>query len=71
VTADREELRWFGRVLGDSETTFPVRAILLTPDFFQDSIALGDGALYDAFMSLEALFFHTIKSKEAKRLIEV
>jgi len=58
VTADREELRWFGRVLSDSHGAFPVRTVLLTPDFFQGRITLGDEALYDAFMSLEALFFH-------------
>jgi|GEM_PF-1230888 len=63
ITADPEELLWFEKVLEAAHDLFPTRIIPVTPAFFQSSIALGEGASYDAFLSLEALFFH-IEKKE-------
>lgn len=68
LIADKEELSWFRKVVeGTTGRLFPTRPIPLTPDFFQSSIMVGEGSVYDAFLSLEALFFHT----ETKELIEI
>lgn len=68
VIADREELKWFEKVIGaEGARAFPVYPIPLTPSFFQSVVAVGDEGVYDAFLSLEALFFHT----ERKELIEL
>ncbi len=71
VIADREEVRWFARIFADNPDAFPARPVFLTPDFFQNSVTLGNDAIYDACMSLEALFFHTIHSEKTKNLVEV
>jgi hypothetical protein len=68
IIADREELKWFESVITrEGGGTFPVYPVSLNPDFFQSVISLGDGGLYDVFLSLEALFFHT----QQKELIEI
>jgi len=68
LIADKEELGWYRKVIEINESgTFPTHPIALTPDFFQTAITLGNGGVYDAFLSLEALFFHT----EKKELIEI
>ncbi len=56
IAADVEELRWFGRVIESVRGVFPARPILMSPDFFQAHIALGESASYDAFLSVGALF---------------
>lgn len=68
VIADRDELKWFEKVISqEGVKMFPVHPIALTPDFFQSLVSLGDGGLYDAFLSLEVLFFHT----DQKELIDL
>lgn len=68
LIADREEVAWFKKVIEINEKPlFPTHPIAVTPDFFQTAITLGNEGLYDAFLSLEALFFHI----ERKELIEV
>jgi hypothetical protein len=67
ITADPEELLWFEKVLESGHDLFPTRIIPVTPAFFQSVIALGEEATYDAFLSLEAIFFHT----EQKELFDV
>jgi hypothetical protein len=58
LAADKEELRWFEQVLKSGHGVFPARPTLMTPDFFQGDIVLGDAGAYDAFLSLEAIFFN-------------
>lgn len=68
VIADKEELQWFEKVIATEGTRiFPIYPIMLSANFFQSAITLGDGGAYDAFLSLGALFFHT----ERKELIEL
>ncbi|MEK9176815.1 MAG: cell division protein FtsA [Patescibacteria group bacterium] len=67
ITADQEELQWFQKVLESAQGEFPTRIIPVTPAFFQSAIELGEDATYDAFLSLEAIFFHI----EKKELLEV
>jgi len=68
LIADKEELEWYKKAIEIHDSKlFPMHPITLTPNFFQTAIRLGDGGLYDGFLSLEALFFHT----EQKELIEV
>lgn len=59
VLADPEELSWFGKVLEAGRETFPARIIPVTQNFFQTAVDLGEGGVYDAFLTMEALFFHT------------
>jgi len=35
---------------------FPTRPILVTPDFFQSAVSLGEEGMYDAFLSIGAIF---------------
>ncbi len=61
IVADKEELRWFEKVLQGAGGAFPVRPVPVTPDFFQNSVALGEEGSYDAFLSIEALYALRIK----------
>ncbi|MDO8523887.1 MAG: hypothetical protein Q7R74_01510 [bacterium] len=54
--ADKEELRWFEQIFTSAKTAFPVRPILVTPDFFQNAITIGEEGRYDAFLSIAALY---------------
>lgn len=58
LAGDKDELEWFKKILTSTPEAFPVRPILITPDFFHGAIMLGEGALYDSFLSIGALFFH-------------
>ncbi len=58
IAADKEELRWLEKALEGMQGSFPKNPIFLSPDFFHEHIEIGEGALYDAFLSLQALFFH-------------
>lgn len=59
--ADKEELRWFERIFTSAKTAFPVRSLLVTPDFFQNAITIGEEGSYDAFLSIAALYTLRIK----------
>ncbi len=59
IAADMEELRWFGKALESVSGAFPARPILMSPDFFQAHVTLGESGVYDAFLSVEALYVFT------------
>ena len=64
IAADKEELRWFNKAMESVQGVFPARPILLAPDFFQQYIELGESAVYDAFLSVESLYFKPGSGKE-------
>ncbi|MES2014439.1 MAG: hypothetical protein V4437_01310 [Patescibacteria group bacterium] len=57
IIADKESLLWFEKVFSMRNDSFPVKPILITPDFFQEYVTLGEDSVYDSFLSLAALFF--------------
>ncbi|MBV9349605.1 MAG: hypothetical protein JO026_02540, partial [Patescibacteria group bacterium] len=57
-----EELSWFSLALSGSESPFTVHPIPVTHDFFQNKIRLGDGGVYDAFLSIAALYVLNISN---------
>lgn len=63
LIASPDELLWFGKVLEAGHDAFPARVIPITPNFFQSTVSLGEGATYDAALSIAALFFHTDKKE--------
>ncbi len=61
IASDKEPLSWFERVFSLRSSPSSSRPVLLMPDFFAHSVTLGDDAVFDAFLSLEALSFGTEK----------
>lgn len=55
--AEKDELPWTERLINATHGAFSSHAVLVTPDFFQGEITLGENASYDAFLSIESLFF--------------
>lgn len=60
VFAEKDELAWLEKLVTGSHGSFSSRAIPVTPDFFHSAVTLGDGALYDAYLSAEALYFDSL-----------
>ncbi len=56
TVADKDALLWFQKIFSSSEDVFPLTPTLVTPNFFQDAVTLGDEASYDAFLSMGAIF---------------
>ncbi len=63
LIADKEELKWFERVLTEAESPFPIRPIIVTPDFFQSVVSLGQEGSYESFLSIAALNALAIKTE--------
>lgn len=61
LIADKEPLQWFEHILADSEGSFPIRPIVITPDFFRNTVLLGAEGNYDAFLSIAALYVLRVK----------
>lgn len=59
IVADTEAALWFERVLASADAPFPTHPVFLSRDFFKDSLLLGEGASYDAFLSIAAI--HVLK----------
>ncbi len=57
--ADRDELPWLQKMVTGTHGAFSSQSVLITPDFFHSAVSLGEGAQYDAFLSLESLLFRT------------
>ena len=56
LSADAEALPWFEQALARASVPLPQKPILITPDFFHRQIFLEKEGVYDAFLSLEALY---------------
>jgi hypothetical protein len=56
LVSDKEPLAWFQKIFSTAGDVLPVRPTLITPEFFEDSVSLGENARYDSFLSLGALF---------------
>lgn len=67
VIADRAELDWLPILLDSSHFEIPLRALPITPDSHSEYILLGEGGMYDAFLTLESLYLNASK----KELIEL
>lgn len=67
VFAERDELLWLQSLFNGTHGAFSSRAVLMTPDVFHKAMTLGENAIYDAFLSAEAVYF----SLDRHDLIEV
>jgi len=65
--AEKDELKWLTNLVTRERGVFSSRAVPITPDFFHSEVTLGEGAVYDAFLSLEAYF----STMDRRDLIEI
>lgn len=56
VFADHEELKWMSELITRERGVFSSRAVPVTPDFFHSEVMLGEDAVFDSFLSMEAIF---------------
>lgn len=67
LMSDKEPLLWFQKIFTASREALPMRPILVTSGFFEDSVSLGENAVYDPFLCLGALFFQLKQSGLIKK----
>lgn len=61
LITDREHTLWIRRGV-EAENTFSMGVETVSAPYVQNHLELGEGATYDIFLSLSALFFHTYHS---------
>lgn len=61
LITDREHTLWIRRGI-EAENTFSFGIETVAAPYVQNHLELGEGASYDIFLSLSALFFHTYRS---------
>lgn len=58
---DNEQLKWLESLTSAKHGAFSIRAVPITPDFFQPYISIDEEAFYDSFLCAESLYFHRNK----------